>query len=303
MLETVTGILTNGYIVIVNVVDLVVHKNLGSGDIILTFLGLSRFGFQGLVLAIFLFTYVYPSFAESQSSINKLQYVWLFFHSISIWLAALLSTFYCVRIVNMQQRAFVLLKTHFDRWLPSFLMISVIVSIALSNPYAYMGLNNFVNMSRFDKPNKTASNVLAGSDNTCFTIVSMMGSIPPFLLFSVSSGLVVGSLLRHVMKMKGQQRTGFREPSLQTHYRAVRMMGYFFLFFVCYTLAFNMIVSGELGQGFWTNVCNLVIGSYPSLHSVILVVGNHKLKQTFIKILQKGKCYRKDVAQTETLET
>ncbi|XP_068115021.1 taste receptor type 2 member 8-like [Hyperolius riggenbachi] len=302
-LETLIGIVVNVYIMMVNLVDLMVRRKLGSGDIILTCLGLFRFDFQLLVLTYYLLSFIASDENNSQSTVNKLQYVWLFFSDINMWLAALLCTFYCVRIVTVQNRVFLFLKTHFDMMVPWFLLVSAGVSALLSSPFAYTGLNSVVNMSKFDKNQNTPSFILGGSDFATFSTLSAVGTTIPFVLFCVSTGMVVGSLLMHARKVKGQERTGFREPSLKAHYRAVKMMGAFFLFFSLYMVTFNLYASGTLSSGIEGSVCTMAIGAYPSLHSVLLVIGNHKLKQPFIKILQKGKCYQAEVTQTETLDT
>lgn len=304
MLETVIGTLVNGYIVIVFLLVLVTQKKLGSGNIILTCLSLSRFGFQYLVLGLYLLSYFYSDAFNSQSSIKNLQYVWLFFHNINVWLTALLSTFYCIRIVNIQQCIFVFLKTHFDRYVPYFILASVGISALCSNPFTYTSLNKVFNVDKFDTGNRSSPFILGGSDFATFSTTSVVSIAPPFLLFWVSCGLVVGSLFRHMHKVKGQERTGFREPSLHAHHRAVKMMGAFLIFFFLYTVAFNLYSSGKLGKGMWASFCTMVIGAYPSLHSLVLAIGNPKLKQTFRKILQKGHCYccLAEVTQIETID-
>ncbi|KAM5140426.1 taste receptor type 2 member 1-like [Mantella aurantiaca] len=303
MIETVIGTLVNGYIVIVNLIDLVTQRKLGSGDIILTCLGLSRFGFQYLVLVLYMLFYWSTNLVISESSITDLQYVWLFFHNISAWLAAFLCAFYCVRIVNIQQRIFVFLKTYFDKCVPYFMLASAGISALCSNPIAYEGLNNVFNMSKFDHDNRTSQSILGGKNVATFSTISVVGIIPSFLLFCISSGLVVGSLLRHTSKVKGQERTGFREPSLKAHYRAVMMMGAFFVFFFLYTLSFNLYVCEVVDTDLGVGICNMIIGAYPSLHSLVLANGNPKLKQTFMKILQRGHCYQAEMTQIETIDS
>nr|DBA15153.1 TPA: hypothetical protein GDO54_004401 [Pyxicephalus adspersus] len=303
ILETIIGILVNGYIVIVNITELVTHRKLGSGDIILTCLALSRFGFQFLVLLLYVLSFMFLDLVNSQSSINNLKYTWLFFNNISTWLAAFLCAFYCVRIVNIQQCIFVFLKNHFDRFVPCFILASAGISGLCSNSYAFNGFNDVFNMSKFNHANLTSPLVLGGSNFVTFSTISAVCSFPAFLLFFVSSGLVVGSLLRHTSKVKGQERTGFREPSLKAHYRAVKMMGAFFIFFLLYMISFNLYVSGVLGSDIWGSFCTMAIGAYPSLHSLVLVIGNPKFKKAFMKILQNGNCYQANMTQIETIDS
>ncbi|XP_075034373.1 taste receptor type 2 member 2-like [Mixophyes fleayi] len=305
VLETFIGVLANGFMMTINLIDLVTHRKLGSCDSILACLGLARFSFMFLVLAMYVLSYLFPDLVSSQSTISNLQCTWLFFNDISMWLATLLCIFYCVRIVNIQLYIFAIFKTHFDRWVPFFLLASAAISASCSNSFTYSGLKGFESISKFDSYNNNRSTpfILGGTNFAAFSTLSVVGSIPPFFLFCAATGLVVASLLRHTQNMKEQERTGFREPSLNAHYRAVKTMTVFFTFFFFYMLAFNLYASGNLGKGIMSCVCTTIIGAYPSIHSVLLVNGNHKLKRIFIRILEKAKCYKPEVTQTETFFT
>ncbi|KAM4034416.1 taste receptor type 2 member 125-like [Anomaloglossus baeobatrachus] len=295
MLETIIGTFMNGLMVIVNLISLLTHRRLGSCDSILTCLGLSRFSFMWLVLVIYFISYLAPDIADRYTD---LQYTWLFFNSLSLWLATWLSTFYCVRLVNIERYLFTAFKTHFDRLVPFLISISVSISLSCSNSGVYDTMNQTFNMSKFETfRNETPFGAMTNNFVT-YSALFAVGSVPPFLVFCVSAGLVVNSLLSHMKNLKSQERSGFREPSLDAHWRAIRMMGAFFMFFFFYLLAFNLYGSGKLENGASSCIAALLIGAYPSVHSVLLVIGNHKLKHALLLILQKGNCYHKEVTQT-----
>ncbi|KAM3913278.1 taste receptor type 2 member 1-like [Leptodactylus fuscus] len=295
VLETIIGTFMNGLMVAVNLISLLTHRKLSACDSILTCLGLSRFTFMWLVLVVYFVSYLLPNVTDMGSD---LQYAWLFLNDLTLWFATWLCTFYCVRIVNIQRNLFTAFKTHFDHMVPFLLLGSVAISASCSNSATYNGVSHTLNMSRFDDNNKKSPPFSAmGKDFATFMTLSVAGSIPPFFLFCVSAGLVVYSLLSHMKRMKGQERTGFREPSLRAHWRAVRMMALFFIFFLLYMVAFNLYGSGKVEGGIVSCVTAFLIGAYPALHSVLLVIGNHNLKHSLLWILQKGHC-QKEVIQT-----
>ncbi|KAG9484916.1 hypothetical protein GDO78_008167 [Eleutherodactylus coqui] len=281
--------------VIVNLIHLLTHRKLGSCDSILTCLGLSRFIFMWLVSYMFFISYLVPNFSGTGSTFY---YVLLFFNYLCLWFAACLSTFYCVRIVNIQRYIFTVFKTHFDDLLPFLILVSVLISALCSNSAAENGINKTFNMSRFGSEKNTTPFAGIEENFATYSILCAMGSIPPFALFCVSAGLVVHSLLRHMKKMKAQERTGFREPALDAHYRAVKMMAAFFVFFILYMTAFNLYGLGMSKDDMLNCAIILLIGAYPSLHSVLLINGNQKLKNTCVRILQKANCCQRDVIET-----
>ncbi|MEE6487088.1 hypothetical protein FKM82_014795 [Ascaphus truei] len=300
LLETVIGSLANGFMVIVNLMDLVAHGNLGSCDSILTCLGLSRFSFQWLVLLMFMLSYFFNNLANSENIIHGFQYTWLFFNNTSLWFATWLCTFYCVRIANVQSNIFVIFKSHFDRWVPGLLVATVVISVTCSAPFAFMDDGFFGNWTSWTSSNDSAPFLLASTSFYTWSILSLLGSTPPFLIFCIAACLVVDSLWKHTKRMKGHKRTGFREPSLKVHYGAVKTMGYFFLFYFFYILALNLSMSGAVkNTDFLDLICSMIIGAYPSIHSVVLILGNGKFRQISIRLLQKAKCYRLQNTLTE----
>ncbi|KAM8924670.1 taste receptor type 2 member 40-like [Pelodytes ibericus] len=301
LLETIIGTLMNGFIVTVNLRDLITHGHLNSLDAILTCLGISRFAFQWLVITLYTLSTFFKSSGYLDDVISNIQYTWLFFSNITLWFATWLCMLYCVRIVNTKHRIFTLFKNRFDRLVPWFLITSVIISTGFSNPYAYDSINSFGNFSQAAKNNNSASFFLSDKNSTAFSILSVIGSIFPFLIFCITTLLVIGSLLKHTRKMKGQERTGFREPSLKAHYSAVKIMALFLLFYTLYIAAFYVYLSETVQSDLWNCLCKIMIGAYPSIHSTYLVHGISKLRHEAIKLLQKTRCYDLDLNQSQTV--
>uniref|UniRef100_A0A8C5R6Q2 Taste receptor type 2 n=1 Tax=Leptobrachium leishanense TaxID=445787 RepID=A0A8C5R6Q2_9ANUR len=255
ILETLLGSLGNSFIVAVNLCDLLTHGELNSFDLILTCLGLSRWVLQFLVLTV-------------------LQYSWLFYSNSSMWFATWLCVLYCVRIANIQNFIFNLLKKHFDRLLPWFLMASVAISVVFSTPWAYNIIQNALYYDNDTDSTETGDEpFFLGSKNfASFSTLCALGSLPPFLIFCTAALMVVSSLMKHVQKMKEQEKTGFREPSVKAHYGAVMSIGLFFIFYLFYMVTFNIYISQTVDSSLVKCFCAVTIGAYPSIHSLFLVL-------------------------------
>uniref|UniRef100_A0A8C5R6M3 Taste receptor type 2 n=1 Tax=Leptobrachium leishanense TaxID=445787 RepID=A0A8C5R6M3_9ANUR len=272
ILETLLGSLGNSFIVAVNLCDLLTHGELNSFDLILTCLGLSRWVLQFLVLTVFVISIGWKSSGSKYS--ESLQYSWLFYSNSSMWFATWLCVLYCVRIANIQNFIFNLLKKHFDRLLPWFLMASVAISVV------------FNSTETGDEP------FFLGSKNfASFSTLCALGSLPPFLIFCTAALMVVSSLMKHVQKMKEQEKTGFREPSVKAHYGAVMSIGLFFIFYLFYMVTFNIYISQTVDSSLVKCFCAVTIGAYPSIHSLFLVHGNNKLRYIMVGFLKKVCCF------------
>ncbi|KAM4637028.1 taste receptor type 2 member 10-like [Discoglossus pictus] len=303
LLETVVGSLVNGFMAMVNLLDLLAQGRLNSIDSILTCLGISRFCFQWLVLAMYTLSLLYSGLATSDGVMMKFMYSWLFVNNTCLWFATWLCTFYCFHIVNSQHRLFAYLKSHFDSWVPALLVVAVAMSVLCTAPFAQ---NNSIfgdwDFSNGENKNKSEPFHLTGASLATYSSLCIVGSTPPFIIFCATAWMVVNSLMQHTIRMKAQVRTGFREPSMKAHYGAVKSMFYFFLFYLLYMVALNLRMSGTTQDDSQLGCfCAAMIGAYPSMHSVLLMFGNGKLRQTIDKVLQKGKCWNLQTSLAETM--
>ena len=113
-----------------------------------------------------------------------------------------------------------------------------------------------------------------------------LASIPSFLLFLVSSGMLVFSLGRHMRMMRAKTR-GSGDPSLEAHTRALRSLVSFFCLYVlslCAALCSIPLLTlwhSKVG----VMVCIGIMAACPSGHAVILISGNAKLRRAVDTIL------------------
>uniref|UniRef100_A0A8C5QLD0 Taste receptor type 2 n=1 Tax=Leptobrachium leishanense TaxID=445787 RepID=A0A8C5QLD0_9ANUR len=239
------GSLANGFVVIVNIRDLVSQGSLSSCDSILTFLAISRILFQWFIVSFYSIMKDFYTQSFSLWFCRFLLEVVCFLHNMCLWFATWLSVLYCVRVVSISGRIFSTMRRHFDDWLPMLMAGSVVIS-SLSNIIFYF----------------SNENILVDDSRRFIFNVTDYGRIER------SAGLLVYTLWKHTRRMKIREKTSFREPSLRAVHAVIQNMG----------------VPQEC------HVYVLILAAYPSAHSVFLVIGNSKLKQTSIEVLKKARC-------------
>ncbi|KAE8590110.1 hypothetical protein XENTR_v10017952 [Xenopus tropicalis] len=296
MSQTLIGSLANGFMFLINLMDFASHGSLGSGDALLLCLGLSRFVFQWLLFTIYLLSFWFTDLAVLY--IPKIIFSFLFFSSTSLWFATLLCSFYCVTLSKLNNCFFSIHKKDFDRWLPKYLLFSVAMSVIFSLPPVYV---TFHNMGNWSISGTSSAFLFVRTNSVAFVSVSFLGSVLPFLVFCRAVIVLVVFLWKHVLKMKRQERTDYKEPSMQAYYRAAKALGSFFLFYSFYIVAFNLYISGIATLNNLIGCfCTMLIGSYPSVHSVFLILQNTKLQQALASFQQKIRCCSSPGNQTVT---
>ncbi|XP_029470237.1 taste receptor type 2 member 40-like [Rhinatrema bivittatum] len=314
---TALGSVVNGFIVAVNGIDWVKSRHLNSIDVILTCLAAARFCFQwGIMLENILFA-VYPDSSNETEFSNILLFTWVFLEISSFWFACCLSVFYCTKIASFSHPLFTFLKLKIPGIVRWMLLGSVLASIVTSIPTAWeyykenhsnstTGLSpndsNLINCTlvwdlckehQYNFTKRITPN--AGGLNVVFNYnylvpILFLGYSLPFFIFCVAALLLIGSLWSHTWRMKNSSMA-FSNPSLEAHFTAIKVMTTFFLFstfcFICRILDIIMDLSTKNP---WTLLISFGIAAYPSLHSVILILSNSKLRKSWARILHHGRC-------------
>ncbi|KAJ1121787.1 hypothetical protein NDU88_000306 [Pleurodeles waltl] len=284
-MEFTIGAVANALLVVVNVMDYYKRLSFCPSNIILASLGLTRFGFQCVVIISYFLNLLVPGTVK-QEHINKpMTAIWMFFNFSSLWCATWLCVHYCVKIANFTNVAFSFLKLRFSKLLPFLLLASLLVSLAFSLPFM-MDINViFGNGTSAFSLNNTPS-AFPNTHFSSWTLFCTLGSSVPFLLFWLAAALLITSLRRHVRRMKGSHLGGFRNPSLKAHCKAWETMIVFFLFYASFVTTVNVSASVTVKQGNWYYcMCAVVASAYPSLHSVSLILCNSKLRETALRAL------------------
>ncbi|XP_030047927.1 taste receptor type 2 member 8-like [Microcaecilia unicolor] len=310
---TVLGILVNIFIVGVNGIDWVKTRHLDTSDIILTSLGIARFFLQWIIMLDMIISVVFPHIYHLIKFLKMFYTIWAFVDLVNAWFAALLGVFYCAKIANHSHPVFIFLKLKIPRtihWLLlGSMLASLITSISISWVFEIPHSNSTTNISSNDstatncsfawnvckgyQKNSTEDFSLHVSSTGAFTmypiIVLCLGYAIPFFIFCVALLLLIRSLWDHTWHIKGNTME-YCNPSLQIYFTAIRVMVSFLLLcicgFICNILGTSYLFSSK---GLLFHILSIVSAAYPSLHSVILILNNSKLRQVLERIFHHSK--------------
>uniref|UniRef100_A0A8C3XMW1 Taste receptor type 2 n=1 Tax=Chelydra serpentina TaxID=8475 RepID=A0A8C3XMW1_CHESE len=264
--EAFVGMWINSFIVAVNCVGRVKQRCLSSSDTILTVLAFSRCCFLlKTTLQTFCSTF-YPEIYYQNSIFQAFRAVTWFLNSSNQWFAACLCVFYCVKIANFSNPLFICLKFKISRLLPWLLLGSVLLSF-LERHY---NVNNVT-------VETSLSHVLA---------ICGIGFSMAFTVFIISASLLLFSLLRHTRQMQNNS-SRFRSPCLEAHIQAMKAIISFFFINIVNFIALLILLTNiyqEISAA--STACTIIVDACPSVHSIILILSNPKLKKTLIKVLK-----------------
>ncbi|XP_053555890.1 taste receptor type 2 member 40-like [Bombina bombina] len=291
---TLMGIITNFIIVAVNLADKVKGKNLSSSDLILVTLGMSNITFQFTMTANDFVSILWSDlyFSDAVYAIfNALLFLPIFS---SFWFTVCLCVYYCLQIVIFTHPFLVRLKLGISKLVPWLLVASVFISMAISIPALW-------STYRDDQNKNISSNISSNQslekDVPKLSVIYMissniLGCTLPLVLVAVSNGLIIYSLAINRNKEEKSKSEG-RSPRTEARERAARTVGSLLLLYMSFYIS-EIIMFVDLfppnSPGFC--VCLMVIYIYSPAQSVILILGNPKLRKAFrsiLKILERWK--------------
>ncbi|XP_005679672.2 PREDICTED: taste receptor type 2 member 38 [Capra hircus] len=290
VLEFAVGILVNAFIFLVNFRDLVRRQPLSHCDLVLLSLSLTRLVLHGLLfLKAIQLTHFQRIRDPLSFSYQTIIVLWMIVHQAGLWLTTCLSLLYCSKIVRFSHAFLLRAASWISRKIPQMLLGAVVLSCVCT----LLCLWNFFSGSRFSAVTRLLTN---NSTELNLNIAKLsffhsflfcsLASIPSFLLFLVSSGMLVFSLGRHMRMMRAETR-GSRDPSLEAHTRALRSL---VSFFCLYVLSLSAALVSVPLLTLWHSkvgvmVCIGIMAACPSGHAVILISGNAKLRRAMDTIL------------------
>ncbi|XP_075779302.1 taste receptor type 2 member 10-like [Pelodiscus sinensis] len=287
--------IANGLMIVVNCLEWIRSRNLSYCDMIVTSLGISRFFLQFLIIINSIIYQISTEINTHIALMKTFSFLWSYTSILSLWFATWLSVFYCAKIANFSQAIFLWLKWRIPGLMPQLLMGSFLVSFVTSLPSVYFMDIKYIDNSVNNLSGKTMgewtynTNFFFG-----FSILYILGHSFPFVIFIVSSALLITSLLRHTKRM--EKTTGScRDTVTQAHVRAIQGQVSFIFFYIFYFVAQVILISGlftdSLSNMLWFLV---IIVAYPAGHSVILVLGTPKVKKRAVGALHCARCRMRD---------
>ncbi|XP_058041111.1 taste receptor type 2 member 40-like [Ahaetulla prasina] len=284
------GMVASGFIVVAGYSTWLKGQKIPTCEVILMCLSFSRILLQGTILHCTFSSTLYLW------DVLRIQSVLLVLTSTAcLWFAACLSVFYCAKIATFTHRYFVLVKLRITGMVPMFLVGSAAVSLISCLPFIWMDDNiPLCNSTGNLLKNLTVENRVGSISNLNVFSIYLTWAILPLLLFVASSTLLITSLWRHTRQMR-QSTMGLKDPRTEAHVAAIKSLISFLILYVCSFVADILLGIPSCGARHeWKrNICLLVIAMCPSLHSVLLIFFNFRLKLAFKNVLLYLACRQK----------
>ncbi|XP_025040250.1 taste receptor type 2 member 7-like [Pelodiscus sinensis] len=288
--ESLVSNLGNGFIIVVIFSNWIKSRKLASCEHILISLSISRFLLQWLVM---LSNFIYVSFPTTSALGCKHKafgILWAYLNLVSLWCATCLSFFYSVKITNFTQPLFLWLKLRIAWLVPRLLLGSLIVSLVSTMPLIWSDIGFDLCNSTKSLERNTTWNDAKDIPYIFFVPVQILVLVIPFIIFLVSSTLLLISLWKHTKKMKNNV-TRFKDLSVEAHIGAMKSLLSFFILYIMYFVTVMVLLTSIIKFQHPVRLpYEVLLSAYPSGHPVILILTNPKLKQVAVKILHQIKC-------------
>ncbi|XP_004698473.1 taste receptor type 2 member 1 [Echinops telfairi] len=284
VLQLLTGVLANSLVVFGASRDWVKRRVYTSLDLLLSCLAVSRVLMQ---LLVFYFILMYLSFVEP--SVSRGQFVLcMATNEIGLWLATWLGVFYCVKVANIAHPLFLWLKRKISTLVPWGILATLLyVLILCAGHLEYTWPLSKTILCHYFSQNATT--VYTEPSFLSYTFV-IMGLWPPLWIFLAAVLLLMVSLGRHARQM-GRMAAGAGHPSRRAIAKALLSTLSFLVLYLSYYMVGSLLSSGRVQAGSLVVLFHtLIAGTYPSAHSIILLLGNAKLKQSVRLLLPRGRC-------------
>ncbi|XP_052015324.1 taste receptor type 2 member 1 [Apodemus sylvaticus] len=277
-----TGVLANGLIVVVNAIDLIMWKKMAPLDLLLFCLATSRIILQLCILfaQLGLFCLVkHTLFADNVTFV-------FIINELSLWFATWLGVFYCAKIATIPHPLFLWLKMRIARLVPWLILGSVL----------YATITTFIHSRETSEIPKQVFISLFSKNATqvppkhaTLLSVFVFGLTLPLLIFTIAVLLLTFSLWNHSLQMRTM--VGSREPSRHALISAMLSILSFLILYLSHYMVAVLISTQSFHLGSRAFVfCSVAIGMYPSLHSIVLILGSPKLKRSAKMFTVHCKC-------------
>ncbi|XP_074046227.1 taste receptor type 2 member 7-like [Macrotis lagotis] len=275
------GIWINIFIFLVNCIDWVKSRKFSLVNSILMSLAFSRI----FLLWIMLITGVMRAF-YSDTLVNKettliLLCLYIMANDSSDSLVTCLNVFYFLKIAHFSHPLFLWFKWRINRVVLMILLGFLIIFLFLTPPMMVKFMDdNIGSMERKIEQNHTKSFQTGSLQVIVAQILLSVGRLIILVISPITCFLLILFLWKHARQMQFNAM-GFRDPRTEAH---IRVMGWLvsclFLIILYYVGIFITESTSSILEQRLTGLLGFAIaGSYPSGHSVILILGNSKLKQ------------------------
>ncbi|NWY74425.1 T2R40 protein, partial [Erithacus rubecula] len=266
-------------------------KTWPSYDMIMISLSLSRITLQcWIILDLFLTIFCEPSYFE-ENLFGIIKTVYMFLNYSTLWFGAWLSVFYCIKVASFTHSFFIWLKHRIARLMPWMLLTSWLCSFTAAIPFAwdvYSVHSNFT--APLPMTNSSAMRTTRKDNMGLFILLSNAGIGMPLILSVLSSVLLIWSLWIHTRRMHNNA-SGFRDPSLEAHMKAIKSVCSLLILYITYFIAFSFLVY-DLFLRFSTpkSICIAAMAACPTGHTIVLIWSNPKFRELPARIWHFTMC-------------
>ncbi|KAM9305082.1 taste receptor type 2 member 1-like [Gastrophryne carolinensis] len=277
VLEVVTGILINGFIVSVVVFDFRKGRTIGGSTKILLCLVFSSSVFN-LMITVGLVDYL---FGLGMCMVRAATFIYLYLTVLGVsqcaWHTANLGFFYFIKISNFTTGVFSWLKTRVSSAVPWMLLFDFLASLC----------NSFLGTLLFSSSLDYSGNT---TENSLMSVLSHSGSalisstiavtLLPFSLLLITTVCSIVILTKHKNKMEKTTPATDTDRLRKIVSRMTHGLLFYIFFYITMTVACFVILA-KAHLGFWISM--IILSSFCPIQSSILVLTNPRLKDAFQK--------------------
>uniref|UniRef100_A0A4X2L2Q9 Taste receptor type 2 n=1 Tax=Vombatus ursinus TaxID=29139 RepID=A0A4X2L2Q9_VOMUR len=280
-----TGIVGNLLIMTVNCRTWIKSKNLSSFDMILSSLSITRCICLCLICLHLLLNLIFLESECPKFMSMIILITWLFLDSCSLWIVTLLNIFYCVKIANFNHSLFLWLKRNLSLKTPWLLLACLLVPV--SSNFLFILFSKTPNLIGSAEENARNSTMVHTSGSFFLVVVSLGLSFSlQFVINLVSCSMLISSLRRHIQEMQ-KNASSFWNPQTEAHIGAMKVMIYFLILYVPYSIAQLITFFPSFGiKNHWIKgIVTMLNCTYSPGHTILIILLHPKLKARIKNIL------------------
>ncbi|XP_062838307.1 taste receptor type 2 member 41-like [Anolis carolinensis] len=268
----------NGFIFIVTVLQWLQKRKMPPCDFLLTCLSASRLLTQFNYMASYFLPFFYSPSIRKMFFFSR-----VFLHMASLWCVSWLSIFYCVKVINFSNSLLLWLKLRINLLVPKLLGISMVIFMVFSLPSIFT-------FHKFNKPcNQTITPPTSHEPEDSMWIrffpVQITFTCINFSMNIAATLLLLISLWRHVRNLR-KSGTSVQDLNTQVHLKVMRPLFITLLLYLLFIACSITMTTGFFHvQENQALISEIMISIFPSVHPIILIWTNPKLKDVAAHML------------------
>ncbi|XP_059349917.1 taste receptor type 2 member 40-like [Ammospiza nelsoni] len=292
IIESMAGILGNGIILAASSLSCIGSKTWPPYDMIVISLSSSRLILQSWNTLDYFMNIFYENFFYKENLLTAAKIMFTFLSYSSLWFGAWLSVFYCIKVASFTQSFFIWLKLRIARLVPWMLLTSWLCSFTAAISFTWDVYSVHENITAPSSMTNSSAWTTTRKDNLGLLILICNAGIGmPLILSVVSSVLLIWSLWIHTRCMQNNA-SGFRDPSLEAHMKAIKSVCSFLFLYIIYFICVLIIVFNVFSAlSNADSICVVLLAACPTAHTLVLIWSNPKFQQLPPRIWHHINCH------------